>query len=295
MKGLFKNSKSKLDEPQEVTLKDLKDKFYTTMNKIINHSNSKGRRKNIIEKAPTKQSLFVIALFIIAALIAIIPSIIEANEPYLLIEYAFFLFGTIFIAIYLRNNHTPGDIFFGVIFGGFFCGMGVIVPAMITLYILEIDYFIEYVLGIISTLGIIVCFMNLPKRTKFGTIILGKVRGFKTYLETVEKDRLESMVEKNPTYFYDILPYAYVLGVSNKWIKKFESIAIVEPNWYYSTTPFNINTFSDSLDRTLDSARSTMSYDSTSSSGGGSGFSGGGSSGGGFSGGGSGGGGGSSW
>lgn len=30
------------------------------------------------------------------------------------------------------------------------------------------------------------------------------------------------MVTNNPICFYDILPYTYVLGISDKWIKKFE-------------------------------------------------------------------------
>ena len=41
-----------------------------------------------------------------------------------------------------------------------------------------------------------------------------------------EKNQLEMLVEQNPNYYYDILPYAYVLNVSKKWIKKFENIPL---------------------------------------------------------------------
>ena len=41
------------------------------------------------------------------------------------------------------------------------------------------------------------------------------------FIETAEKQKLESMVMDNPTYFYDILPFTYALGVSDKWIEKF--------------------------------------------------------------------------
>ena len=54
-------------------------------------------------------------------------------------------------------------------------------------------------------------------------------------METAEKEKLETLVMENPTYFYDILPYTYVLGISDKWIKKFESIAIEPPQWYGGT------------------------------------------------------------
>ena len=56
----------------------------------------------------------------------------------------------------------------------------------------------------------------MKKRTEYGIKILGRIKGFKNFLETAEKEKLEEMVEKNPTYFYDILPYTYVLGISNK-------------------------------------------------------------------------------
>lgn len=42
----------------------------------------------------------------------------------------------------------------------------------------------------------------LSKRTEYGTQILGRILGFKNFLETVEKDRLEAMVQDDPEYFY---------------------------------------------------------------------------------------------
>ena len=95
---------------------------------------------------------------------------------------------------------------------------------------------------------------------------------------------------QNPQYFYDILPYAYVLGISDKWIKKFETINLQAPNWYDSNTSFNAITFGSFISNTMNSAHSSMASSPSSSS-----SSSGGSSGGGSSGGGSGGGGGGSW
>ena len=68
----------------------------------------------------------------------------------------------------------------------------------------------------------------MKRKTKYGEIISAKVKGFKQFLETAEKDQLEDLVEKNPQYFYNILPYTYVLGISKKWIKKFENISYPE-------------------------------------------------------------------
>ena len=127
---------------------------------------------------------------------------------------------------------------------------------------------------------------HITKRTPYGLEILGKIKGFKNYLETAEKDKLEAMVIQNPNYFYDILPYTYVLGISDKWIKKFETITMQSPNWYVGTSAFSMATFGTFMNNTMSSATTAMSSSPRSS---------GGSSGGGSSGGGSGGGGGGSW
>ena len=108
--------------------------------------------------------------------------------------------------------------------------------------------------------------------------MLGKLEGFKEFLETAEKEKLEALVHDNPTYFYDILPYAYVLGVSDTWMKKFETISLEAPDWYYGSHAFTVATFSTFMSSAMATASTSMSS-SPSSSGGGS--SGGGSGGGG--------------
>jgi uncharacterized membrane protein len=102
------------------------------------------------------------------------------------------------------------------------------------------------------------------------------------------------LVKDDPEYFYKILPYAYVLNVSDVWSKKFESIAIPQPSWYASSTPgyFNSFLFMNSMNHTLGTMNRAMTS-APRSRGGGGGFGGGG--GGGFSGGGFGGGGGGHW
>ena len=100
-------------------------------------------------------------------------------------------------------------------------------------------------------------------------------------METAEKDKLEALVEKDPQYFYNILPYTYVLGVSSKWMKKFESIAVEPPSWYNSYDAFDIIMFNHFMNSTYRSISTVMTSTPSSSGGGGGGFSGGGFSGGG--------------
>lgn len=135
---------------------------------------------------------------------------------------------------------------------------------------------------------------NTSRRTQKGADWVGQIRGLKRFIEIAEKDRLEALVEETPYIFYDVLPYAYVLGVSDVWMKKFEDIAIQTPDWYVSTNP-NLSTYIllSSLNRSMNTMSTSLSSFEVSSGSGGGSFGGGG--GGGFSGGGFGGGGGGSW
>ena len=70
------------------------------------------------------------------------------------------------------------------------------------------------------------------KRTDQSSRMLGKLLGLKRFITLTEKSRIEMMIQENPSLFYNILPYAYVLGVTDKWAKQFESIALSPPSWY---------------------------------------------------------------
>jgi hypothetical protein len=69
----------------------------------------------------------------------------------------------------------------------------------------------------------------LPARSVRGARTLGKVRGFGSFLDRVEKDHIERL-EKTPQFFEKYLPYAMALGIENRWIQVFVGIA-APPSW----------------------------------------------------------------
>lgn len=155
-----------------------------------------------------------------------------------------------------------------------------------------IIYLSNYAINVVENLPIIlfdilaliissVCLVNMPKRTRYGNTLLGNILGFKKFLETAEKRRIEELMLDNPMYCFDILPYAYILGIAHNWIKKIEDVVEFKPKWYEGE--LNVHAF-DSLSKSLAdvSVPSTSNGGvSHSSSGGGGGCSGGGSGGGG--------------
>jgi hypothetical protein len=153
----------------------------------------------------------------------------------------------------------------------------------------------------------VISYARTPKYNE----IMGKILGFRDFIRTAELDKLNELVEEDPEYFYHIVPYAYVFGLTSRWIKKFEDIEIVQPEWIITSSKNSCDSFDAyMMGRMMSdcsaSVGSSIVIPAQSSGGsgfGGGGFSGGGGSwsggggfsGGGFSGGGSGGGGGGGW
>ena len=134
----------------------------------------------------------------------------------------------------------------------------------------------------------------MTKKTKKGTLLYQKLLGFKEFIKSVEKDRLQEFLKQDENYFDKVLPYAIVFDMADQWKDKLKGLEVPPPKWYYSSyggANFNTLLFMNSLDHSLNEMSQTF-YSAPASSGTGGGSFGGG---GGFSGGGFGGGGGSSW
>lgn len=72
----------------------------------------------------------------------------------------------------------------------------------------------------------------LNARTEGEKKEVGRLFGLRTFILVTEKDRIEMLAKENPEMFYNVLPYAYVLGISDVWIKKFEKIELEPAGWY---------------------------------------------------------------
>ena len=149
----------------------------------------------------------------------------------------------------------------------------------------------------VCTIIAFICVRQMRKRTRYGAELMGKLLGFRTFLEKAEIPKLEALMDEDPQYFFNVLPFAHVFGLSDKWAKKFKDLAVEPPMWYrgyYGGSMFNTILFMSMFNSFNTSFAQTIHVPQSSGSGGGLG---GGSfgGGGGFGGGGFGGGGGGSW
>lgn len=286
----------------EVTDEELEDNFYKVINAIKRNLNSKKNKREIFEKQVFKYQLPIIFMIIALCISIIIPTIEYYPLMVPIMNSVFIIVGCFVILsmgkeAFSSMSDTPLIIPIIMILA---CAFGFIILPMYFLISPKItqdpSYLLIFIFAIITIIIMMIMIKLAPKRTERGNELLGKIRGFKNFLETAESQKLEALVNENPTYFYDILPYTYVLGISNNWIKKFESVAIPEPNWYIGNKSFDITSFGSFTNNTITAATRAMT--SSPYSGGNDGIgssSSSGSSGGGSSGGGSGGGGGGSW
>lgn len=121
--------------------------------------------------------------------------------------------------------------------------------------------------------------MNMLARTEESQQMMGKLLGFKEFIRVAELDRIRMLVNEHPNYFYDVLPYAYVFGLTKEWMRHFEALNVEKPDWYRDPMNpyFDFEDITSSMNA-VSSSLSTSDSDYDSDSGG---FSGGGDGGGG--------------
>jgi len=135
----------------------------------------------------------------------------------------------------------------------------------------------------ISGLIMLIFGILMPKRTPEGAELNWRIKGFKLFMETVDKHRAAFYEKEN--IFEKFLPYAILFGITGLWIKKMKEIygedfyATHAPIWYVgSLAAFD----ADSLSAAMASMSTAIAANTSSPSGsGGAGGAGGGGGGGG--------------
>ncbi|MBP1532461.1 MAG: DUF2207 domain-containing protein, partial [Alphaproteobacteria bacterium] len=213
--------------------------FYRTCKRILSDFNSKSKRQKFYEET----SLSFVSNAFMALCCAgtlLLTFLIAANyQPYLMFEYVPIV---VFASIYAYLCISKGQYFQAVIMIFFFAGAGVnifVIDGFVKLFKNSPELLWQLAGGIICTVITATCFVQMAKPNHKGRWYKAQLLGLKKFIEVAEKPRLEKMVEKNPEYFYKVLPYAYILGVSDKWIKKLEDVLPAEATQNYQYNNFN--------------------------------------------------------
>lgn len=103
-------------------------------------------------------------------------------------------------------------------------------------------YVAAYIIGVVCVISIGVTSSMMNRRTRYGNYLYRKISSYKSYLINVPVEEVKEMVDNNSNYFYDVLPYVLIMGMSDKFYEKFEHIELESPNWY-KTNKFNLEDF----------------------------------------------------
>lgn len=263
--GLFESGKN------DVGYDDLYDNFYKTVGSVQSVADSINFPKIFRMFVLTKFNL-ILFMAVLITIVVVGLNVYEAFDNFVYIVVgAIFLFMSV-IVLGSKFNLKLRIVWF-------------LIPWALSSFISYNDrtYLLANCVGVVCVAVMLVCAAMLPKMTEYGYNMLGRVKGFRNFLVTAEKDRLEALVMDDPQYFYNILPYTYVLGISQKWIEQFESINLKEPDWYDGNGMFDIFVFDHMMSSTMGSMmQKKESSSSTSGWGSGSSGTGGGVAGGGY-------------
>jgi len=116
-------------------------------------------------------------------------------------------------------------------------------------------FFVQYMppydyihMTVISFVWLIISFFVLPlfikKRTEEANALYGRMLGFKRFISLADLPRMELLLKDNPDYFYDVLPYCMVMGLSKKIDKQMQYLGVAVPDW---ADGFNPATFAEEL------------------------------------------------
>lgn len=106
---------------------------------------------------------------------------------------------------------------------------------------------------------VLICTVCMRKRTEYGDEMLGRVLGLRHFIIDGDQQRIKNLVEENPYYFYDILPFAYAMNLTNIWNEHFKDMTLIPCDWYRSDYVYcDCYHMMHSLDSHMDTIKETM-------------------------------------
>ena len=148
------------------------------------------------------------------------------SEGYMLIAALVLISGFIGIKLFHRKN----NLVFKII-GGLFLSYAIGLLCLSYSPDIQKEDMLQIIIGIGCTIISLVCFLQMPTPNAIGRLYRGQMFGLKNFIKFADKESMEKTLRSNPSYFYKVLPYAFVLGLNGEWLKLFEGVEIPIPTW----------------------------------------------------------------
>jgi uncharacterized membrane protein YgcG len=222
----------------EVKLSQLENKFYPTVEAVTKDVNSS--YKALYESK--SMGISIVFALLGALILGLAPTIIAMinissklflYESLVMLIPAFIIYALVESLMYYKLKMSNKK--FTLCMIGIFALCAIISLLYIFVLPSAIMELSSKIIACVAGFIIIILSVTIISRTEDYTQKLNGIVGFRNFILYTEKDRLEAMLEEDPQFYYHILPYAQVLGVTDKWQNKFDSMVVEPPAW--STHP----------------------------------------------------------
>ncbi|MFV0249443.1 MAG: DUF2207 family protein [Bacilli bacterium] len=225
------------EQSDVVELKNLEYRCYDALKYSKDILDNKDNKDKIFFSKIKKIRIAITILMAISILILNFNSVYLLTGQYFLIPIitSIYLFGI--VVLFYFETKLPIKIIFGI------CFIGLGLYTGIAPILNEITTLIIYIVGTLLLYGSVAFYYFLSDRTLFGNKFYREILSFKKYLESMNKDQLISNIKLEKTFFYQMYPYTYILGINDIWITKGEKIITEAPSWYESEEQFSLSNF----------------------------------------------------
>lgn len=228
---------------QKVTLKDLeKEEFSQAMQRARSETLAYFKKERKLNDSVAERKRIQVFLLSIASLTALaIASSISYIDETTVVLFVLGVFSMLFSSLFTRRLTSNWEMrsrtsqivkSIAFILGSFLVALVAIVVEFV---LVENSLFLSCVMGI--ALALVPAYLGFlavvtAKRSPYAHTMLEQTIGYRDFISKVEVDKLKMLIDDDPELFYHVLGYAIVLGLENKWAKKFSTIAMNPPSWY---------------------------------------------------------------
>ena len=238
--GFFKNR----DIGEKVEFKDLeKNKFYETIMETKTSTRNYFKGNKALQDKKSKHMAALVTLLSFLPMISLTLSValyelVDSVSAFIHLGFGFALFfinctsfSTLFRTWHLHKSNVLRLI------------VRLIVPVLAAFALLLFEDIMNGSFDVPQTIlsvgaSTLMAFFGAitDRRTKYGDEVLEEILGYREFIDKVEIDQLKMMIDSDPDFYYKVLGYAVVLGLEEKWAKKFKDIPLQQPEWLTGAT-----------------------------------------------------------
>ncbi len=219
---------------ETVKISSLSERFYPVIDRVKKKATIQ-KRAMYDGKSVTAATIFAVLGGLFAALLPMMLAVIQISGKILNLAYllavvpavaVFVLTQTVYYFRYKRKKVTSILLLIGIaLLGGVFVALyvGLVPYAVMETAPKAVAGLLSVAIGMLS--------VTLIVRTKLYNEQMNGIIGFRNFILYTEKDKLEAMLEEDPQLYYHVLPYAQVMGVTDKWEDKFKALTVEPPQW----------------------------------------------------------------